>query len=91
MLVLLILSVANVLTEYYVLILVATDGQKKLNLMIFTPIIKLLSTSINFPHLIDEMCCYFIKLKSVIFLKFNLEAILSNFIPIITVYVVIFE
>ena len=29
------------------------------------------------------MCCHFVRLKSVIFLKYNLEAILSNFIPVI--------
>ena len=29
-----------------------------------------------------HMCCHFVKFKSVIFLKCNLEAILSNYIPV---------
>ena len=48
--------------------------------------VKLISVNVNFPSNFPYTMClltaHFVKLKSVIFLLCNLEAILSNFIPI---------
>ena len=60
------------------------DGE--FNLTFFALTVKLISVNVNFPLNFPYTMClltaHFVKLKSVIFLLCNLEAILSNFIPI---------
>ena len=55
-------------------------------LTFFVLTIKLISVNVNFPSNFPYTMClltaHFVKLKSVIFLLCNLEAISSNFIPV---------